>query len=49
MEEAAHHLDLRGSDPADPPSVVTVRNQERQIINGWLNAHAEKYHKLNSQ
>jgi len=34
---AAHHLDLRGSDPADPPAVRQARLQERDIINRWLN------------
>lgn len=36
MEGAAHHLDLRGSDPADPVSVVATRQLEEEIILGWL-------------
>jgi dipeptidyl-peptidase-2 len=35
---AAHHLDLRGSDPADPKSVVQMRALEQQILSQWLNS-----------
>ncbi|KAI8494843.1 hypothetical protein Bbelb_274480 [Branchiostoma belcheri] len=40
MEDAAHHLDLRPSDPADPPSVVKARAQEADIIEKWI----QEYH-----
>merc|ERR1712137_573871 len=36
MRGAAHHLDLRGSDPNDPDDVTQTRVQEAQIINTWL-------------
>lgn len=36
MKSAAHHLDLRGSDPSDPEDVTNTRIQESNIINGWL-------------
>jgi len=34
--ESAAHLDLRGSDPKDPPDVTAARERESTIINGWL-------------
>jgi len=36
MKNAAHHLDLRGSDRRDPPDVTAAREREVSIINGWL-------------
>lgn len=36
MKSAAHHLDLRGSDPSDPPDVTNTRINEANIINSWL-------------
>ena len=38
--QGAHQLDLRGSDPADPVSVVKVRKQERAYIRSWI----QEYH-----
>jgi len=36
VEEGAHHLDLRGSNKLDPPSVIAARQKEVNILKGWL-------------
>eukprot|EP01105_Mastigella_eilhardi_P003450 TRINITY_DN143_c0_g3_i1.p1 TRINITY_DN143_c0_g3~~TRINITY_DN143_c0_g3_i1.p1 ORF type:complete len:491 (-),score=126.91 TRINITY_DN143_c0_g3_i1:938-2389(-) len=37
IDEAAHHLDFYGSDPLhDPQAVVDARQQEAEIIKGWI-------------
>ena len=36
MSGAAHHLDLRAPNSADPPSVVKVRKQELDAIHRWI-------------
>jgi hypothetical protein len=36
IEDAAHHLDLRAPNAADPQSVVNVRNLEIEVIRQWL-------------
>jgi len=36
IENGAHHLDLRESNPMDPPSVVCVRQEERAAMQRWL-------------
>lgn len=43
IPQAAHHLDLRGSDPADPIPVVLAREKEASIINKWLNQFSTKH------
>lgn len=36
IPNAAHHLDLRASNPADPPSLTSARIQETTTIVSWL-------------
>lgn len=36
LEKGAHHLDLRGPHPDDPPQVTQARAQEEEIIRGWI-------------
>lgn len=36
VKGGAHHLDLRGSNPKDPQSVIDVRNKESEIIGKWI-------------
>jgi dipeptidyl-peptidase-2 len=36
IEGAAHHLDLRGTNPADPPAVTAAREQEKALIKQWI-------------
>jgi dipeptidyl-peptidase-2 len=37
IEDGAHHLDLRGSNPQDPQSVTTARKAEVALLKKWLN------------
>ena len=36
IPEGAHHLDLRGADPKDPPSVIKARQIEAKFIKKWI-------------
>ena len=36
LEKGAHHFDLRGFHPDDPVEVAKVRQQEEEIIWGWI-------------
>jgi len=49
IADAAHHLDLRGSNPNDPPSVTIARHQEGLILEKWLREiYNEKKKKINN-
>ena len=39
LPNSAHHLDLRGSNPADPPEVIEARRMEREFIRTWIAQH----------
>lgn len=39
IEGAAHHLDIRASNPNDPPSVVKARAAEVTYIQKWIEEH----------
>jgi len=45
IPEGAHHLDLRGSNPNDPESVIKAREIEKQSIKKWI-AGSKKYQKM---
>jgi len=36
MPNGAHHLDLRGPHPQDPPDVTAARAEEEKIMQGWI-------------
>jgi len=41
IDQGAHHLDLRATNPLDPPQVTEFREQYVQIMQGWINAELE--------
>ena len=52
IENGAHHLDLRASNPMDPPSVIQVRQEQkaamRQWIAEWKQIHPPQAHTTSS-
>ena len=36
IEDGAHHLDLRSSNPLDPESVISARQVHKQNIKKWI-------------
>ena len=36
IKDAAHHLDLRSSNPADTEDVTAARKREKAIVKRWL-------------
>lgn len=43
IENGAHHLDLRESNPLDPPSVVNIRREQKASIRRWIDEWKELY------
>ncbi|GCB76166.1 hypothetical protein scyTo_0015441 [Scyliorhinus torazame] len=43
IEGAAHHLDLRATNAADPPSVTVIRKMELSIIRDWVKNHQLRF------
>ena len=42
MPSGAHHLDLRGPHPDDPPDVIAARATEELVIRGWIDDFAAR-------
>lgn len=42
IKGGAHHLDLRGSNPADPQSVILAREFEQETIRKWITKPRQK-------
>lgn len=42
LPKGAHHLDLRASQPDDPPQLTQVRKTEMDIMTGWIKEHYNK-------
>jgi hypothetical protein len=43
IELGAHHYDLRGSHPLDPPSVTRVREEEKEHMKAWIQEWKENH------
>lgn len=41
IEKGAHHLDLRFSDPEDPPCVIKARKEEKRLITKWIKEYSQ--------
>jgi len=48
IPEGAHHLDLRSSNPKDPPSVVRARQEEISQIKKWIAQFHDKQRNKNA-
>merc|ERR1712117_382357 len=46
IEDAAHHLDLRSSNSADPDSVKEARAAEFMIVESWLKNYYKEMNRL---
>lgn len=43
IPNAAHHLDLRASNPQDPQSVVSARQEIVKILRAWINIYDKQH------
>eukprot|EP00978_Attheya_sp_CCMP212_P030285 scaffold110730_cov59-Attheya_sp.AAC.8 len=43
IENGAHHLDLRGGNPLDPPSVASIRIEEKACMHQWIKEWKEQH------
>ena len=39
IKDAAHHLDLRSSDPNDTAAVIAARKKEKATVKRWLHQY----------
>ncbi|XP_076040777.1 lysosomal Pro-X carboxypeptidase-like [Oratosquilla oratoria] len=42
IPEGAHHIDLRSSNPDDPPSLTATRRLEKEHISRWIRQYAQE-------
>jgi len=42
IKDAAHHLDLRSSNPNDTAAVIAARNKEKAVVRRWLRQYWNK-------
>jgi len=49
MPDAAHHLDLRGSNSNDPYSVVVTRKFHRFSINKWIEEYNRNFNSVQNK
>lgn len=48
IPEAAHHLDLRGANPADPQSVKEAREIEKYYIRKWIKEYYQERRQIDN-
>jgi len=39
IKDAAHHLDLRSSNPGDTAAVIAARQKEKAVVKEWLHQY----------
>ncbi len=43
IENGAHHLDLRPSNPDDPMSVITIRHAQKEQMKIWIKEWKDRH------